>query len=65
RDQIWFTELDKERSTDLFSLLEIKNVRNNENLAKAYMNGRYGAIPMLNKNFSEIFEEISSNNGGM
>ncbi|MCI6736794.1 MAG: ATP-binding protein, partial [Intestinibacter sp.] len=65
RDQIWFTELDEERSTDLYSLLEIKNVRKGENLAKGYVIGRYGAIPMLNKNFSEIFEEISSNNGGM
>lgn len=52
RDQIWFTQLDKERATDLYSLVEIKNVRKTENLAKGYISGKYGAIPMLNRNFS-------------
>lgn len=64
RDQIWFTELDKNRSTNLYSLSEIKNVRKGENLAKGYVMGRYGAIPMLNKNFSEIFNDICNSNGG-
>lgn len=63
RDEIWFTELDKERSTDLYSLLEIKNVRKGENIAKGYILGRYGAIPVLNRDFSEIFNSI--NDGGM
>ena len=49
RDQIWFTELKKyERSTDLYSLAEIKNVRKDENIGKGYILGKYGAIPMLN-----------------
>lgn len=50
RDQIWFTELIKEnRSTQLYSLADIKNVRKDENIAKGYISGKYGAIPMLNK----------------
>lgn len=57
RDQIWFTELKDNRATDLFSLAEIKNVRKGENLAKGYMNGKYGAIPMLSKSFSNLFNE--------
>lgn len=57
RDQIWFTELDTQRSTDLFSLAEIKNVRKEENLAKGYINGKYGAIPMLNSSFSDLFHD--------
>ena len=52
RDQIWFTQLDKQRATDLYSLVEIKNVRKTENLEKGYVSGKYGAIPILNKNFS-------------
>lgn len=52
RDQVWFTQLNKERATDLYSLLEIKNVRKTENLEKGYISGKYGAIPLLNKNFS-------------
>lgn len=55
RDQIWFTEIKtKDRSTDLFSLTEIKNVRRDENFGKGYIAGKYGAIPMLNLNFASI-----------
>ncbi|MCF0224712.1 MAG: ATP-binding protein [Fibrobacter sp.] len=54
RDQVWFTELKKKtRSTDLYSLAEIKNVRKGENIKKGYITGRYGAIPMLNSNIRE------------
>lgn len=52
RDQIWFTQLDKQRATDLYSLVEIKNVRKTENLEKGYISGKYGAIPVLNRKFS-------------
>lgn len=49
RDQIWFTELNREdRATDLYSLAEFRNVRKDENFGKGYISGKYGAIPMLN-----------------
>lgn len=55
RDQIWFTELDKsDRSTEIYSLAEIKNVRKDEKFGKGYISGRYGAIPMLNINFADV-----------
>ncbi len=54
RDQIWFTELTKERTTDLYSLAELKNVRKDEKYSKGYISGRYGAIPMLNVDFAKI-----------
>jgi len=57
RDQIWFTELDEIRSTDLYSLAEIRNVRKTESLKNGYVSGKYGAIPMLN---STILDEIVS-----
>ncbi len=57
RDQIWFTQLNEERATDLYSLAEIKNVRKSENLEKGYISGKYGAIPMLNSQFFHDFEE--------
>ena len=53
RDQIWFTQLTSERATELYSLVEIKDVRKHENIAKGYIAGKYGAIPMLNKAFVE------------
>lgn len=65
RDQIWFTELDDMRSTDLYSLAEIKNVRKTENLKRGYVSGKYGAIPMLNPNlYTDIIAESKAEYGG-
>ena len=57
RDQVWFTELNEERATELYSLVEIRNVRKTENLEKGYVSGKYGAIPMLNHSFSTLFSK--------
>lgn len=58
RDQIWFTEMRNDnRSTDLYSLSEFKNVRKDENFEKGYINGKYGAIPMLNGQFAISLKE--------
>ncbi len=58
RDQIWFTELRKsDRSTDLYSLAEIKNVRKEDNFMRGYMQGRYGAVPNPVLDFSSIINE--------
>ena len=47
RDQIWFTEKDpKTGATDLYSLLEF-HPRNDANLQKGYLAGRYGALPFI------------------
>ena len=55
RDQIWFTEIKaSDRSTDLYSLVEIKNVRKDENFGKGYITGKYGAIPMSHLNFAHL-----------
>ena len=58
RDQIWFTELNEERATNLYSLMEIRKCeKRQENLKNGYILGKYGAIPMRNKNFWEEFEK--------
>lgn len=59
RDQVWFTEIEKDyRSTKLYSLWEINNVRRGENIMKGYIMGRYGAIPILNQSLiKEILGE--------
>jgi len=46
RDQVWFTEKDKEGSTVLYPLTDYKP-RKAENLERGYLQGRYGAIPFL------------------
>lgn len=59
RDQIWFTELNKDRATDIYSLAELKNVRKDENISKGYMNGKYGAIPFIQNPLVFSVEEES------
>lgn len=52
RDEIWFTEKGKDGDTSLYSLVEFKGengekIRNDENILKNYLKGKYGAIPNL------------------
>ena len=57
RCQIWFTELTEDRGTDLYSLSEIRNVRKDENLARGYISGKYGAIPLLSSNIQALLSK--------
>lgn len=47
RDQIWFTEKKDDKSTDLYSLYDFGGVRKNISIEKGYLQGKYGAIPVL------------------
>lgn len=50
RDQIWFTEKNAETgSTDLYSLTEY-SPRNDKDLEKGYLAGKYGALPFIKNN---------------
>ena len=44
RDQIWFCEK-KDKATELYSLVEFKPKKGVTDLEKAYLSGRYGALP--------------------
>jgi AAA15 family ATPase/GTPase len=46
RDEIWFAEKDSTGATKLYSLLDFK-VRNDLEIRKHYLQGRFGAIPFL------------------
>jgi uncharacterized protein len=47
RDQVWFTEKDRNGESHLYPLTDFKP-RKEENLASGYLQGRYGAIPFMN-----------------
>jgi hypothetical protein len=49
RDQIWFTEKDKNGGTQLYSMSDYRErrPRKGEAMQKGYLAGRYGAIPIL------------------
>lgn len=53
RDQIDFVEKDKYGASHLYTLVEIKGIRNNASFEKDYIQGKYGAIPFLG-NFSNL-----------
>lgn len=46
REQVWLTEKDAEGATRLYPLTDYKP-RKEENLERGYLQGRYGAIPLL------------------
>lgn len=46
RDEIWFMERDKKNQSCLYSLEKFK-IRFDKELRKAYLDGRFGAIPIL------------------
>ncbi|MBF0338487.1 MAG: ATP-binding protein [Nitrospirae bacterium] len=55
RDQVWFTEKDRDGSTDLYSLVEFK-LKGNEPYERDYILGKYGAIPFICSDISSLIE---------
>jgi uncharacterized protein len=53
RDQFYFTEKSVKDETILYSLSDLKGIRNNADFARQYLAGYYGSIPILG-NFLEI-----------
>ena len=54
RDQIWFTEKDREGTSHLYSLVEFK-IDEDAPFERDYIQGRYGAIPYLG-NIREVIQ---------
>ena len=50
RDQIYFSEKNDNGSSEYYSLLEIKNIKKDDNIRRNYLSGKYGAIPFLSSN---------------
>lgn len=48
KDQVYFTNKRTDGSTDLYSLYDYKDFRDTMNLEKAYLQGRFDAIPYIN-----------------
>lgn len=63
KDQIDFVEKDKYGSSYLYSLAEIKDVRNTASFESDYLKGKYGAIPFLGK-WEELLTIADETTGG-
>jgi hypothetical protein len=53
RDQFYFTEKDANDATKLYSLADLKGIRNDADFAKQYLAGYYGALPILDNYLNE------------
>lgn len=47
RDEMWVTERDQNGSSDLIAFSEYKEIRNDKDIRKSYLQGRLGGIPKL------------------
>ncbi|CZJ16615.1 TPA: ATP-binding protein [Legionella pneumophila] len=47
RDELWITERNRNSSTQLISLSEYKDVRNDKDIRKSYLKGSFGGIPKI------------------
>jgi uncharacterized protein len=52
RDEVWFTEKKADGATVLYPLTDF-SPRKTENLERGYLQGRYGALPYLDRKFLE------------
>ena len=60
RDQFYFAEKEMNEGTRLYSLAELKGIRNDADFAKQYLAGFYGGVPVL----SEFLNEKNVENVG-
>lgn len=60
RDQFYFAEKEENEGTRLYSLAELKGIRNDADFAKQYLAGFYGGVPTL----SEFLSDTNLENNG-
>lgn len=53
RDEVWLTEKGKDGATRLYPLTEFRP-RKSENLERGYLQGRYGAIPFVDRDLARV-----------
>lgn len=47
RDQVWFCKKETDQSTTIYPLTDFSPRRGVDNIEKAYLSGRYGALPLI------------------
>lgn len=54
KDQIYFVNKKEDGSSDLYSLFDYKDFRDTMDVEKAYLQGRFDAIPYINDSFENL-----------
>lgn len=47
RDEIWVTETDRHGASQLISFSEYKGIRDDKNIRRSYLHGRFGGVPKI------------------
>lgn len=63
KDQIYFVNKKQDASTDVYSLYDYKDFRETMDLEKAYLDGRFDAVPLVNDDLETLKNEIIDKNG--
>lgn len=61
KDQIYFVNKKADASTDLYSLFDYKDFRENMDVEKAYLQGRFDAIPVIDDSMSNLKSMLNGN----
>ncbi len=54
KDQIYFSNKKQDGSTDVYSLYDYNDFRDTMDLEKAYLQGRFDAVPIINDSFLQL-----------
>jgi AAA15 family ATPase/GTPase len=54
KDQVYFANKKEDASTDLYSLFDYKDFRDTMDAEKAYLQGRFDAIPYINDSIENL-----------
>lgn len=60
KDQIWFTEKNEVGVSEIFSLSDFEDVREDTPFAKWYLNNKFGGVPSL-KPLEKLFVDDGKN----
>lgn len=63
RDQILFTNKKNDGSTELYSLYDHKDFRENMDAEKGYLQGRFDALPLVDNSFAALKELLTLETG--
>ncbi len=59
KDQIYFVNKKNDASTDLYSLYDFRDFRDTMDLEKAYLQGRFDAVPFINDSIENLKQLIN------
>ncbi len=59
KDQIWFVDKKEDGGSELYSLYDYNDFRDNMNLEKAYLQGRFDSVPIVNDSINSLQSLIS------